>query len=294
MLTIDQFLPKSAGAVPSSENATIVHKHEAGYRLTRHQTGSSDVFFVVWDGNTIIAQGSYDSVQGQQRLADEDKIRTVYSVLARGAMWLLVMTRDPIARMTAVNNYNDFVEAITQLEGYQDERVTRAMGTWKEEGELAHFDGNGVLARAEALYLAFPTWNYEIISKEVNGVKMEAMVQYGVPGIRLLYTHKVVDDKSKSGQELKRWYTLPLDGDWYTAANNHLSMMAMIAEGNRNEMAADNAPQPQPVPRPTRPQYPFKCGQCGAEYNVDVIHRHQPSIDVRCRECGAENRNLPR
>lgn len=291
MLTIDQFLPKSAAPAPSAENASIVHKHEAGYRLTHHQGGSTEVYFVVWNGNTIISAGSYDSMQGIQRLADEDKIQTVYRVLARGAQWLLVMTRDPLARMDALNKYNDFVEEITQLEGYQDDRVTRAMSSWKEEGEIAHFGGNEILARAEALYLAFPTWNYDIISKEVDGVKMEVVVQYGVPGVRLLYIVKNVDEAAKAGQELKRWYTLPLDGDWYTAANNHLAMMEQISQGNKAEMAQPTQPTPA---KPRYPQYAFECAQCGESYNVNVIHRSRDTIDVCCRKCGSENRNLPR
>ncbi|AFQ96802.1 hypothetical protein STRATTON_90 [Erwinia phage vB_EamM_Stratton] len=282
MLTIDQFLPKSAGAAPSAENASIVYKHEEGYRLTRHQGGSTDVFFVVWDGNTIIASGSYNSLQMPERLANEDKIQTVYRVLARGAIWLLVLTRDPIARLTALDKYNDFVEAITQLEDYQDDRVTRAMSSWKEEGEIAHFAGNAILARAEALYLAFPTWNYEVISKEVDGVKMEAMVQYGVPGIRLLYTVKNVDEKARAGQELKRWYTLPLDGDWYTAADNHLAVMSQIAQGNKAEMEEPAQPQAKPA---GRPKQDFTCEQCGATYEIMPFNRFE-AVKVRCKECG--------
>lgn len=280
MLTIDQFLPKSAAPTPSAENASIVHKHEAGYRLTRHMGGSSEVYFLVWNGNTIISAGSYDSMQPQQRLADDDKIQTVYCVLARGAQWLLVMTRDPLLRMDALNKYNDFVEEITKLVEYQDVRVTRAMSSWKDEGEIAHFGGNEILARAEALYLAFPTWNYDVISKEVDGVKMEVMVQYGVPGVRLLYLVKSVDEAAKAGQELKRWYTLPLDGDWYTAANNHLAVISQIAQGNKAEMESQTQAKPA-----GRPKQNFTCESCGASYEI-MPFNHFEAVKVRCKECG--------
>ncbi|HHS7556378.1 TPA: hypothetical protein ACTPQ1_004670 [Salmonella enterica] len=226
---------------------------------------------------------SFDLEQ-QERFLDEDRRTSLYSAISRAHCKALSTITDSKLRIAVVQGINAMTSKLQEREEFRSERLLAAQDSAKGEEAMALFEGNTVIATAEACYLSYPTFNYTPISDTVGGIKVESMVQWARNNLKFVLSHENETPDGR-GQRLQRWLVVKLTDDWAEAVNAELRKFAAIVDLLNDAPVLNRAA--------TYPVVEWSCNSCGHHQVSEVPRMFRYGayeLNISCGDCGKINK----